>query len=74
MTTSVDRDQRMRDLAFAAIPSAWAGLPRDRQEDVIDLLQTYDHVLALKVLAQSQTTAPDLAASITDELDIAASS
>lgn len=58
----------MRDLAFAAIPSAWPGLSRDLQEDVIDLLQTYDHVLALKVLAQSDATAPDLAAQVADVL------
>ncbi len=60
----------MRDLAFVAIPSAWPGLSRDSQEDVIDLLSTYDDLLALRYLIDSPSLDPAIAKDIRDALAI----
>lgn len=45
----------MRDLAFAALPSAWAGLDADARQDLVDLLSTYDYQLAFDYLLGSPT-------------------
>ncbi|WP_163805412.1 hypothetical protein [Mycolicibacterium anyangense] len=65
---SRDDDNRRRDLAFEAIPSAWPGLSRSSREDVIDLLSTYDHVLALKCLVDSTSLDSTIADAIRAEL------
>lgn len=62
----------LRKLALNAISSAWPGLDDDLREDVIDLLSTYDHVIALEQLAKSPSLAPDVAAEVHDALDWAA--
>jgi hypothetical protein len=50
---TADDDRRLRTLAFAALPSAWAGLSDDARQDVIDLLSTYDYPLAFDYLLGS---------------------
>lgn len=65
--SSVDDDRRMRDLAFAALPSAWTGLSTDARQDVIDLLSTYDYPLAFDYLIGSPTIDAESAAAISAE-------
>lgn len=65
---AADDDRRMRDLAFAALPSAWIGLSTDARQDVIDLLSTYDYALAFDYLVGSPTVDAGAAASITAAL------
>jgi hypothetical protein len=65
---TADDDQRMRDLAFAALPSAWNGLNTDAQQDVIDLLSTYDYALAFDYLVGSPTVDAGVAAAMTAAL------
>ena len=67
-----DADQRMRDLAFSAIPSAWAAMNRSDRDNIIDLLSTYDHVLALQYLVDSASIDPIIAEAIRAALKTAA--
>ena len=53
--------QADQELAYDAIPSAWAGLSFDRRQDVIDLLSTYDFGIAFTVLLKSTTIDPVIA-------------
>lgn len=58
----------MRDLAFSAIPSAWVAMDGQDRDNVIDLLSTYDHVLALKYLMDSTSVDPAIASAIQSTL------
>ena len=64
MSRDWDADDRMRDLAFSAIPSAWIAMTTSDRDDIIDLLSTYDHVLALRYLVDSASIDPAIADAI----------
>ncbi len=59
-----DADQKQRDLALSAIPSAWASLDGAKRDDIIDLLSTFDHVLALRCLVQARSLDAAIASQI----------
>lgn len=59
-----DDDRRMRDLAFAALPTAWVGLDVDARQDLVDLLSTFDYQIAFDYLVGSPTVDAEAAAAI----------